>query len=923
MLNKLHLRTKILASVTGVILILGGLYFILLLKARENAVYKEADAKLLSAARSLKFILPPGYHDRITNEASVSAAQFDQIVDANNRFCREEGLQYLWSVLVLGPRDIVFTSSTSPDLEVSRHQHARFFERHSDPEAFTNALQSRKPCFSTFKNQWGTGRMVLIPEVDRLGRVHIFGCSIALDKLAGIQGETLKDTLFLLLLASAVVSLLVSRFIRTALSPIESLTRAAETMARGDFDKVIARVEGSTEAVLLSQSLESMRKKICRQMTELIDSEQHFRFLVSATPAIIYTLRASDLHALFISENVAAIQGHSPREFLENPDFWIDHVHPDDRAAVMATTAQLTPGSSLVREYRFRIAKGCYRWMQDAMKLVGDTEGNPAIIAGYWIDITQRKEATEALRINRERLEQAQKFALLGSWELDHASGRVECSAEVLEIIERDATAVGHSTDAFFTSVHPDDRHRVENVYKTAFSRGGAQELDHRLVMADGRVKWVRARWKTDLNADGSPAVSTGTVQDISDHMLARESRNLTIAKEAAEAANLAKSAFLASMSHEIRTPMNAVLGFAQVLLGDSELNARQRKQVESINRSGRHLLGLINDILDMAKIESGRMGVSVAGTPLRNLLHDLETMFRHSVEQKQIALIIEPAANLPRTVVTDPKKLMQILINLTDNAVKFTRIGGVTVRMAAESDLNGEWHLRVEVEDTGLGIPEADLPRLFERFEQPRSSQESKGGSGLGLAISRGLARLMGGDITVRSQLGSGSVFTMVLPVTLAKSPAPEVEIARLQVSGLPPNFTRRRILVVDDIDVNCEILVRMLSRVGFELQTATSGSRGLELAASWGPDLILMDLRMPGLSGLDAIRMIRAQEKGGRIPIMAITASVLDEQCAQATQAGADDFIRKPFLESELFQKVGSLLGVKYILEAESPVA
>ena len=813
MFSTFNLRVRVMAIVFGAILILISLSFLLMLQFHEHSVLRETDAKLLSAAQTLKFILPADYHDRITNAASVSFEQYERIAEANNRLCREQGLQYVWSVLVLGPRHIVFTSATSPYHDVRNQRHAGFFETHTDPEAFILALQTMKPCFSTYMNQWGRGRMVLIPETDRQGRVHMFGSSMSMDVIDGSQHKTLIGALVLLVLATAIAVLVLLHYFRILLTPVEALTQAAEAITQGDYDTVIPSSKGSREEVLLAQSLDAMRRMICKQMAALQESEQQFRLLVSSTHAMIYKLRASDYSVLYVSDNVAPLLGHTPRDFTETPGFWFDHVHPEDRGEVMAAGARLASGSSLVREYRFRMADGRYCWVQDTMSLVPAQQGHPPMIAGYWIDITQRQEVAEALRVSRDRLEQAKK--------------------------------------------------------------------------------------------------------------LTRESRKLTLAKEAAEAASHTKSAFLASMSHEVRTPMNAILGFSQLLLGDPELNTRQRKQIESINRSGKHLLGLINDILDMAKLEAGQMTVNWAGTNVHTLLHDLETMFKHPAEQKRLELKIEASSSLPRAVITDPKKLMLILINLTGNAVKFTSAGGVTVRMAAESDPHEALQLHVEVEDTGPGISEEARPRLFERFEKILSGRDAVAGSGLGLAISRGLARLMGGEITVRSQPGRGSVFTLVLPVKLAESPAPGHEEVLQRGAGLPPDWTQRRILVVDDIAVNCEILVRMLARVGFEIQAVNSGVQGVELASSWGPDLILMDLRMPGMSGLDAIRQIREQEqeKGKRIPIMAITASVLDEQCAHATQAGADDFILKPFLQNELLQKIGTLLGIRYVLERESP--
>ncbi len=534
-------------------------------------------------------------------------------------------------------------------------------------------------------------------------------------------------------------------------------------------------------------------------------------------------------------------------------------------------------------------------------------------------DITERKRTEDALASSRERLEEAQALALLGSWDLDLTTGILVRSPEIFHVFEREAAAWGTSTEAFFEAVHPEDRERVRMAYDSSFSDSAPHEIDHRLLMPDGRVKWVRARWRSELSEDGTPRRSTGTIQDITDHVLAREARNLAEAKEAAEAANRAKSTFLASMSHEIRTPMNAILGFSQLLLGDSGLVPRQREQLRSISRSGEHLLGLIDDILEMSKIEAGRVAVNPAEVDVYNLFWDLESMFRIRAEAKGLAFEVDLSAAVPRHVVTDERRLRQILINLVGNALKFTAEGKLKLMVRVGNGSTGERDplLVVDVEDSGPGISEEELPQLFQRFEQTRSGREAGGGTGLGLAISRGFARLMGGDITVRSQVGLGSVFTVTLPVGPATRSTPREVPSPRRVAGLQPEEARRRIEVVDDIEDNREVLRQMLERVGFEVRTSSDGRQALELFSSWHPHLVLMDLRMPGMDGLEAIRSLRSHEKEGRVPVIAVTASAFEDDRLLVEAAGGDDFLGKPFREAELFRKVSRHLGIRFVFE------
>ncbi len=532
----------------------------------------------------------------------------------------------------------------------------------------------------------------------------------------------------------------------------------------------------------------------------------------------------------------------------------------------------------------------------------------------------ERQTSRQVLLENEALLREAQRMAHVGVWELDLGRSRLSLSDEGYRILGLEPQAGGADPGVLSAAVRPDDRERVNRAYRRSLSTDAPQEADHRLLLPDGSVRWVKTRWQNELGKDGRTVRTTGTFQDLTEQLLAREAKSLAEAKEAAEASNRAKSVFLASMSHEIRTPMNAILGFSQLLLDDAGLDARQRGQLESIRRGGEHLLGLINDVLEMSKIEAGRVTASMAETDLANLVWDLESMFQLRAAEKGLFLKVGREASLPRHVETDETKLRQILINLMGNAVKFTAKGGVELRLRAEPGPDTGLRLVVEVEDSGPGIAGEDLPRLFQRFEQTRTGREASTGTGLGLAISQGFARLMGGDITVKSRPGAGSTFTLSLPVTPLATPGPAAWVEPRRVIGLPPGETRRRVLVADDISENRELLEQMLGRVGFEVRTANDGAQALELFSAWRPDLVLMDLRMPGMDGLSTIRAIRAAEKGGRVPIVAVTASVFEEDRREVESAGGDDFVSKPFRVAELLRVVGSNLGVRFVLEGEA---
>ncbi len=388
-----------------------------------------------------------------------------------------------------------------------------------------------------------------------------------------------------------------------------------------------------------------------------------------------------------------------------------------------------------------------------------------------------------------------------------------------------------------------------------------------------------------------------------------------------AENANQAKSAFLANMSHEIRTPMNAIMGFSQLMQRDSSLNLDQRENLTAISRSGEHLMTVINDVLEMSKIEAGRITLNPATFDLHALLDDLGMMFRARMENKKLAYHVDTDPQLPQFIVSDESKLRQVLINLIGNAVKFTEQGKISIRtgLVATDEASpaggAGWRLFFEVRDSGVGIAPEDQEKLFNTFEQANNQIAAEGGTGLGLAISRKYVQLMGGDISLESELGQGSAFRFEIAAERGDDRELLQRSQRGIVSSVVGGAGRYRILIADDRETNRKVLVRLLGEIGFDLREANDGQEAVELWREWQPHLILMDMAMPVMDGYEASRLIKTEDGAGRSKVIAITASAFETERAKIMALGVDDLVLKPYNETILLDRLAFHLGLEYV--------
>lgn len=454
------------------------------------------------------------------------------------------------------------------------------------------------------------------------------------------------------------------------------------------------------------------------------------------------------------------------------------------------------------------------------------------------------------------------------------------------------------------------DKSVAEDVFKTIMP-GGKWTGEIQMYDKDGNIRDVLLRAYANKDDKGNITALVGIHTDITERK--KTEKAMLEMNRQLEMANQAKSRFLTNMSHEIRTPLNAIIGFAQILERDASLVDKHAEQVSAIIRSGEHLLTLFNEILDVSRIEAGRIELQPNEFNLHDMLEDLNIMFQFTAGAKGLQFSIEGADQMPRMVKADAAKLRQVFINLIGNAIKFTSKGAVIVRVHTDTRENGDsedaiW-LKVEVEDSGPGIRQEEITHIFDSFWQSESGIQAEG-AGLGLAICQRLVRLMGGDITVESQFGKGSCFRFEVPLAPTNNNTPTPTSEDNPVIVQEPATSRKRVLIVDDTQDMRELLLALLEPEGYEFEEAENGQQAIELFEKWAPDIILMDMRMPVMNGDEAVRKIKATEKGQNTPVIIVTAAAFAEDIKKATEAGADAYLSKPFKMKEVTSMLRDML-------------
>ncbi|AFZ11698.1 multi-sensor hybrid histidine kinase [Crinalium epipsammum PCC 9333] len=567
-----------------------------------------------------------------------------------------------------------------------------------------------------------------------------------------------------------------------------------------------------------------------------------------------------------------------------------------------------------------------------------DKSGEIISILSLAHDITERKQAEVELRESKRLIEQVTESSSAILYIVDLIELRnVYVNSQMERLFGysvQEIQAMG--MNMLPTLVHPEDLPRVRENHLRCFSLLDDEWTEIEYRMRDKQGNW-RCLYSRDCvfsrTADGQPKQLLGTAIDITE----RKQAELEIqrAKEAAVAANHAKSTFLSNMSHELRTPLNIILGFTQLMVKSDNLSPEHLENINIINRSGEHLLNLINDVLDMAKIESGSVTLNERNFNLYQLLDELETMFRLKTNDKGLELIVDRSANVPECVCTDDIKLRQVLINLVNNALKFTQQGSISIQvgLADDRDRNSnKSRFNFAITDTGAGIPGDELEKIFQPFQQTITGKTAKEGTGLGLTISQKFINMMGGKITVSSEVGRGSIFKFDIQVSIPEqAPTKPTHKSTQKVIGVAPNQPQYRILIADDTTVNRLLLSMVISQLGLDIKEAGDGMEVLEIWSQWQPHLIFMDIQMPVMDGVEATQKIRIKEQETwqleqinnrqvsphKTVIVALTASIFEEERIAIMSAGCDDFISKPFQLENIIDCLSDHLQLAYIYE------
>jgi PAS domain S-box-containing protein len=586
-------------------------------------------------------------------------------------------------------------------------------------------------------------------------------------------------------------------------------------------------------------------------------------------------------------------------------NYYAEIVHPDDVDSVRKTQ-QLAIETSAPQSVDHRILwpDGTIRWMHLEGYAEYDSHGRPKLLVGMVQDITDRKRTELALAESRTQLEEAQSLANLGYWTANKMSGDLQWSEEIYRIFGLHPAEFKPSVEAFKKAVHPEDLALLEESELRAATTG-VHDVVHRIIRPNGDIRFVHELARAQLDDRGRVVQMAGTVQDVTELKLAEQA--MQQAKEAAEAASRAKSEFLASMSHELRTPLNSILGFAQLFGMDPYLPERNKEHAHEIERAGQHLLKLVNDLIDLARIESGKLDLAAAPVSVKAVVGDSLAMVAPIAREREIRLIDAGGDGREALIRADYTRLQQVLINLLANAIKYNRSQG-TVHITCHS---GRGLVRISITDSGPGIPAHKQSRMFNPFDRLGVERGQVEGSGIGLVITKRIVEAMGGTIGFESIVDQGSTFWVEFPAAGKAEAAASDTLESGDSSEASPQAAHSHVLYIEDNPMNQRLMQQIFAaRNNLDLRVAHTAEIGIQLSRAEPPALILMDINLPGMSGYEALEALAKDPRTASIPVVAVSANAMKGDEERGLKAGFAAYLTKPIDISALFKVVDMLI-------------
>jgi len=610
------------------------------------------------------------------------------------------------------------------------------------------------------------------------------------------------------------------------------------------------------------------------------------------------------------SERIPYLFGYSGGGLAQTYENFLNAAHPDDMQMLGdAIRDCVERGLNYNVEHRCVWPDGSIHWLLQRGDVVRELDGTPLHMLGLVQDVTLRKQAELALVESSARLEEAQNLAKLGNWEADIASGKLHWSDEIYNIFGLDKARFTPTIEAFQSSVHPDDQATVLASERRA-AKTGFLDVIHRIVRPDGTIRYVHELARGQLDSDGQLLRLRGTVQDVTE--LKQTELAMLQAKEAAEAASRAKSEFLASMSHELRTPLNAILGFSQLFGMDEQLPQKTRNNALQIEQAGQHLLSLVNDLIDLARIESNRLELFMEAVKVRRVVRESLDMVRSMADAGGIRIRVRQCDAMDICVRADFNRLRQALINLLTNAIKYNKPRG-TVQLECGLAAGG---VHIAVTDSGAGIPREKQERIFNAFDRLGKERGEVEGTGIGLVITKQIVEAMGGRVGFKSNEKEGSTFWLEIPLATGKeiSEAKASAAGSANGSGFYPAYAPAStpvVLYIEDNPMNLRLMQQIFAgRKEWKLLSAVTAESGIELARAQPPQLVLMDINLPGIDGYQALSILKSEPETAAIPVVALTANAMKGDRERGIAAGFSDYLTKPLDILQLLELLGKLL-------------